>query len=54
MLCYVMVCYSMLVGLHEFFTGYEMEVETHEHVQILNQLAFHELQWHAITWVEKL
>ena len=39
-----MVCYSMLVGFHELFTGYEMEVETHVHVQILNQLGFHELK----------
>ena len=45
-----MVCYSMLVGFHELFTSYEMEVETHVH--ILNQLGFHELQLHAITWVE--
>ena len=29
-----------------------MEVETHVHVQILNQLGFHELQLHAVTWVE--
>ena len=29
-----------------------MEVETHVHVHILNQLGFHELQLHAITWVE--
>ena len=31
-----------------------MEVETHVHVQIKNQLGFHELQLHAITRVEKL
>ena len=43
-----MVSYSMLVGFHELFTGYEMEVEPHVHVQILNQLGFHELQLHAI------
>ena len=49
-----MVCYSMLVGFHEIFVGYDMEVETHVHVQILNQLGFRELQLHAITWVEKL
>ena len=47
-----MVCYSMLVGFHELFTSYEMEVETHVHVQILNQLGFHELQLHAITRVD--
>ena len=49
-----MVCYSMLVGFHELFTCYNMEVETHVPVQILNQLGFHELQLHVITWVEKL
>ena len=54
LVCYVMVCCSMLAGFHELFTGYEMEVETRVHVQILNQLGFHELQFHAITWVEKL
>ena len=31
-----------------------MEVETHVHVQIENQLGFHELQLHGITRVEKL
>ena len=49
-----MVCYSMLVGFHELFTCYEMEVETHVHVQILNQLGFHELKLHAITRVDYL
>ena len=49
-----MICYSMLVGFHELFIGYDMEVETCVHVQILNQLGFHELQLHATTWVEKL
>ena len=39
-----MVCYSMLVGFHELLISYEMEVETHVHVQIENQLGFHELQ----------
>ena len=34
--------------------SYEMEVETHVHVQIENQLEFCELQLHAITIVEKL
>ena len=41
-----------MVGFSELFTGYEMELETHVQVQILNQLGFHELQLHAITWVE--
>ena len=44
MVCCMLVCYSMLVGFHELFASYEMEVETHVHVQILNQLGFHELQ----------
>ena len=51
----MLVCYGMLyylVGFHEIFIGYEMEVETHVHVHIQNQLGFHELQLHAITWVE--
>ena len=48
-----MLWYVILVGrVSELFTGYEMEVETHAHVHILNQLGFHELQLHAITWVE--
>ena len=33
---------------------YEMELETYVHVQIENQLGFHELQLHAITRVENL
>ena len=44
----------MEVGLYDLFTSYEMEVETHVHLQTLNQLGFHELQLHDITWVEKL
>ena len=44
----------MEVGFYDLFTGYEMELETHVHVQIENQLEFHELQLHAITRVEKL
>ena len=42
----------MELGFCDLFKSYEMEVETHVHVQILNQLGFHELQLHAITWVE--
>ena len=38
----------------DLFTSYEMEVETHVHIQIENQLGFHELQLHAITRVENL
>ena len=35
---------EMELGFSELFIGYEMEVETHVHVQIENQLGFHELQ----------
>ena len=55
LVCYGMLCYVLLyllVGFRELFTGYEMEVETHVHVHILNQLGFNDLQLHAITWVE--
>ena len=41
LVCYGMLSYDMLyqlVGFPELFTGYEMEVETHVHLQILNQL----------------
>ena len=31
-------------GFYELFKSYEMEVETHVHVQIQNQLGFHDLQ----------
>ena len=44
----------MEIGIYKLFTSYEMEVETHVHVQIENQLGFCELQLHAITRVEKL
>ena len=41
-------------GFCDLFISYEMELETHVHVQIQNQLGFHELQLHARTRVEKL
>ena len=34
----------MELRLCDLFKSYEMEVETHVHVQIQNQLGFHELQ----------
>ena len=34
----------MELGFYDHFTSYEMEVETHVHVQIENQLGFLELQ----------
>ena len=46
--------YEMEVGFCDVFTNYEMELETHVHVQIENQIGFHELQLHARTRVEKL
>ena len=36
--------YEMELGICDLFKSYEMEVETHVHVQIQNQLGFHELQ----------
>ena len=36
---------SMELGFSEQFTNYEMELETHGHVQIGNQLEFHEHQF---------
>ena len=45
----------MELGFYDLFTSYEMDVETHVHVQIENQLGFHELQLHStITRVDKL
>ena len=35
------------LGFSYLFTSYEMELETHVHVQIENQLGFYELQ---IAW----
>ena len=46
--------YEMELGFSDLFTSYDMELETHVHVQIGNQLGFHELQLHAIARVEKL
>ena len=36
--------YELELGFSELFTSYEMELETHAHVQIENQLGFHEQQ----------
>ena len=36
--------YEMKLGFGDLFTSYEMELETHVHVQIEKQLGFHELQ----------
>ena len=37
--------YEMELGFSDLFTSYEMELETHCHVQIGNQLGFHEHQF---------
>ena len=37
--------YDMELGFSDLFTSYEMELETHGHVQIRNQLGFHEHQF---------
>ena len=34
--------YEMELGFSDIFTSYEMELETHVHVHIANQLGFHE------------
>ena len=34
--------YDMELGFSEQFTSYDMELETHGHVQIGNQLGYHE------------
>ena len=34
--------YEMEVGFSDLFTSYEMELETHVHAHIENQLGFHE------------
>ena len=44
MLSLGLTSYEMEIGFSDLFKGYDMEVETHVHVQIENQLGFHELQ----------
>ena len=44
----------MELGFYDLFKSYEMELKTHVHVKIENQLGFHELQLHAITRVDQL
>ena len=45
MLSLGLTSYEMELGFSDLFTIYEMELETHEHVQIGNQLWFHEHQF---------
>ena len=44
MLSIGLTSYEMELGFYDLFISYEMEVETHVHVQIENQLGFHELK----------
>ena len=39
-----LISYEMELGFWDLFTSYEIELETHVHVQIENQIGFHELQ----------
>ena len=43
MLSLGLTCNEMELGFCDLFTSYEMELETHVHVQIENQLGFHEV-----------
>ena len=40
MLSLELTSYDMELGFSDLFTSYEMELETHVHVQIENQLQF--------------
>ena len=44
MLSLGLTSYEMELGFSGLFTSYEMELETHGHVQIGKQLGFHENQ----------
>ena len=45
MLSLGLTSYEMELGFSDLFTSYEMELETHGHVHIENQLGFHEHQF---------
>ena len=45
MLSLGLTIYEIELGFSDQFTSYEMELETHGHVQIGNQLGFHEQQF---------
>ena len=53
MLSLGLTSYEMKLGFSELFTSYEMELETHGHVQIGNQLGFMNTNLHVITRVDK-
>ena len=42
--------YEMELGFSDLFTSYDMELETHVHVHIENQLGFHENQIACYHW----
>ena len=44
MLSLGLTSYDMELGFSDLSTCYDMELETHRHVQIENQIGFHELQ----------
>ena len=44
MLSLGLTSYDMELGFSELFTSYDMELETHGHVQIRKQVGFHEYQ----------
>ena len=54
MLSLWLTSYEMELGFSDLSTSYEMELETHLHVQIENPLWFDELQLHARNRVAKL
>ena len=45
MLSLGLTSYNMELDLSDLFTSYEMELETHGHVKIGNQLGYHEHQF---------
>ena len=44
MLSLLLTSYEIELWFSDLFTSYEMELETHLHVQIENQIGFHELK----------
>ena len=44
MLSLGLTSYEVEIRFSDLFTGYEMELETHAHAHIENQLGFHEHQ----------
>ena len=45
MLSLGLTSYEMELGFSDLFTSYDMELETHGHVHIENQLGFYEHQF---------